>query len=95
MRADASKKLADDNPQLTSFTDIIAEVERYKKCASAVLQALAKCNGQQLPQLPFESDKQVNAKIKELREQISAIKLLVKPPPKARHAKKDKENKDE
>ena len=81
-------------PQLTSFNEIIAEVEHYKKCASAVLQALAKCNGQPLPELPFDSDKQVSAKIKELREQISAIKLLVRPAPKPKNSKKDKTDKD-
>lgn len=77
VRADASNKLPDDNPQLAAFNDIIAEVGCYKKCASAVLQALAKCNGQPLPQLPFETDKQVNAKIKELREQIDQCNEVV------------------
>ena len=94
VRADASKKLAEDCPQLASFNDIIAEVEHYKKCASAVLQALAKCNGQPLPELPFDSDKQVSAKIKGLRDQVSAIKLLVRPAPKPKNSKKDKTDKD-
>lgn len=38
VRADASNKLPDDNPQLTAFNDIIAEVEHYKKCLASAGQ---------------------------------------------------------
>jgi hypothetical protein len=80
MQKEASDKLGSPNgPQLAALSDGLTHLQTWKKAAAATLQAQAKCSGSQLDPLPFQTEKEVTAKVKEVQGHMSALKLLLKP----------------
>ncbi len=70
----------EDHPQILSLNEGLKELDEFRKAASATLSAQAKCSGKPLPLLPFETEKFISTKIKGMKDQLQALKLLMHPP---------------
>lgn len=75
----AGSILPADHPQILSIAEGQKELEDFRKAAAATLSAQAKCSGKPLPLLPYESEKFINTKIKAMKDQVQALKLLMHP----------------
>ena len=69
-----------DHPQIKSLQIDLETVETWRKGAAATLAAQAKCSGKPLPLLPYKAEKQCNNKIKAVKDQMAALKIILKPP---------------
>lgn len=84
----AGSNLPADHPQILSIAEGQKELEDFRKAAAATLSAQAKCSGKPLPLLPFESEKFINTKVKAMKDQVQALKLLMHPKKSPRKSNK-------
>ena len=80
--------MGSDHPQIQSLQADLETLEVWRKGAAATLAAQAKCNGRPLPLLPYDNEKQCTSKIKAVKDQMTALKIILK-------AKKQRKAKDE
>lgn len=85
----APHNMDSDHPQIKSLQTDLEIVESWRKGASATLAAQAKCSGKPLPLLPFENEKQCSNKIKAVKGQMAALKIILKPKRPSRKTKEE------